>query len=109
MSTAILQEIRLKRRLWAKCKRCPTLQNKEEYSKTVKSLQYKIRRAKKGWEQELAEENTNPRKLYSYLRTKTGSRVGVGPLKVEGETVTSDAGMAEALNTYFGSVFSERR
>ena len=107
MTTEILQEVRLKRRLWAKHKRSPTTQNKEEYKKVERSLQYKIRRAKKNWEQELALDQNNPRKFYSYLRSKTGSRVGVGPLKVDGETVTGNEEMAEALNNYFGSVFQK--
>ena len=109
MTTEILQEVRLKRRLWAKHKRSPTTQNKEEYKKVERSLQYKIRRAKKNWEQELALDQNNPRKFYSYLRSKTGSRVGVGPLKVDGETVTGNEEMAEALNNSFVFSVSEGR
>ena len=33
--------------------------------------------------------------------------MGVGPLKVDGETVTGNEEMAEALNNYFGSVFQK--
>ena len=104
LTTALLQDIRQKRRLWAKCRKSPTQENKNQYSKAEKDVQKKIRKAKRTVEQSLAAEN-NSKKFYSYIRSKTTTRTGVGPLNVDGRTVSDCGEMAEVLNNYFGSVF----
>ena len=107
LSAALLQEIRRKRRLWGKCKRCPTQENKEEYKRAEKTVQQKIRRAKQKVEQRLASEGEDCKKFYSYMKTKTSTRTGVGPLKDGGVTVSENASMAEVLNRYFSTVFQQ--
>jgi ribonuclease P/MRP protein subunit RPP40 len=44
--------------------------------------------------------------LNSYLKNKTSNRVSVGPLKDGDRLVTDDSEMAEMLNNYFCSVFT---
>ena len=107
MTVSLLQEIRQKRRLWAKYKRSPTDQNKESYSRAEKTIHKKIKKAKKNYEQGLSKDKTDSKKFYSYMRSKTGNRVDVGPLKVDGTTVADSKGMADKLNEYFGSVFQQ--
>jgi hypothetical protein len=67
-----------------------------------------IRNAKRNFEKRLAGNNGgNNRPFYAYIKRKTKSRPGIGPLKNEKkETVTEDQGMAELLNNFFGSVFT---
>ena len=105
LTTALLQEIRQKRRIWAKFRRRPTQENKDQYTEAEKGVRKKIRKAKRTVEQDLAANASNSKKFYSYIRSKTSTRTGVGPLNVEGKTVTDSGEMAEALNNYFGSVF----
>ena len=105
LSVSLLQEIRHKRRLWAKYRRSPTQENKDQYCEAEKSVQKKIRKAKRAVEQDLAANTSDSKKFYSYIRSKTSTRTGVGPLNVHGKTVTDSGEMAEALNDYFGSVF----
>jgi hypothetical protein len=67
-----------------------------------------IRNAKRNVEKRLAGNNGgNNRPFYAYIKRKTKSRSGIGPLKNEKkETATEDQGMAELLNNFFGSVFT---
>ena len=105
MSTEILREIRQKRRLWNKYKRSPTDENLATFNTTQKTLQKKIRAAKRSAERRLARNTEDSKPFYSYMRSKTGTRTGVGPIKVNGRTLVQDKDMAEELNSYFGSVF----
>ena len=56
----------------------------------------------------LAKCNGNSKPFYSYLKNKTQSRSGIGPIKKEDDTLTSNLNeMAEILNKFFSSVFSD--
>ena len=47
------------------------------------------------------------RQFFSYVKTKTKSRAGVGPLRDETDrTVSGDKEMSELLNAFFASVFT---
>ena len=50
----------------------------------------------------------NPKAFYGYMKKKTGNKVNVGPLKdSSGQLVTDDKLMAEQLNLFFCSVFTQ--
>ena len=51
-------------------------------------------------------QDKNKRAFTSYVRSKTKSRVAVGPLKEDGKVISSDRGMAGILNNFFSSVFT---
>lgn len=53
-----------------------------------------------------AKKNGNNRPLNSYIRSKTKSRVSVGPLKHSGDLVMDNTLVATILNNQFSSVFS---
>ncbi len=106
LSVDLLRLIRLKRRLWTKYKRSPTAENLEEYKKMEKTTGKQIKYVKKQVERRVAE-SKDKKIFYSYLKTKTKSRAGVGPICVEGQILTENVEIAEALNDYFGSVFRE--
>jgi hypothetical protein len=105
VSNDILQLIRKKRRLWKKAKYGQAV---AEYEAVSKELKRKIRSAKRTIEKKLANTTTNnKRPFYNYVKKKTRSSEGVGPLKSAcGETITDEAAMAEELNHCFSNVFT---
>ena len=68
-----------------------------------------VRLAKRNSERKLAKDaKKNPKAFYGYLKKKTGNRVSVGPLKdSSGNLITDDKLMAEQLNLFFCSVFTQ--
>lgn len=108
MTTELLREIRRKRNLWKKFKTSPTQENQQVYKEAEKTLYKKIRKAKKSAEQRIAADSSNSKPFFSYIRGKMKSRSGVGPLLVEGRTITDSKEMAEELNSYFATVFNRR-
>jgi hypothetical protein len=68
-----------------------------------------IRTAKQKMEDKLAfENNGNSKPFFAYLKSQLKSKVPVGPLKnSNGEQVADKKGMADLLNSYFSSVFSD--
>ena len=67
-----------------------------------------VRNAKRNFKKKLARNNGNSKPFYSYLKNKTQARSDIGPLSKEDDTLTSNASeMAEILNKFFSSVFSE--
>ena len=77
----------------------------DRYKATEKECKKAMRRAKKLFKSSIAR-NGNKRPFNSYIKSKTKSRVSVGPLKSGGELVTENTQMATILNNQFGAVFS---
>ena len=73
-----------------------------------KTVQKGIRKAKRKFEKNLAKQaKKKPKDFYMYLNSKSSNRTRVGPLD-NGDTVTSDDGeMANLLNDFFSSVFTQ--
>ena len=105
MNQQILREIRKRKRMWKSNK---DGRRYEEQSRLVKKL---IRNAKRKLERRLADGvGGNNRPFYSYVRSRTKNRVGVGPLKDRsGQLVSGNKEMATMLNDYFSSVFTAER
>jgi hypothetical protein len=105
VSNDILQLIRKKRRLWKKAKYGQAV---AEYKTVSEELKRKIRSPKRSMEKKLANTTTNnKRPFYNYVKKKTRSNEGVGPLKSAcGKTITDEAAMAEELNHCFSNVFT---
>jgi Reverse transcriptase (RNA-dependent DNA polymerase)/Endonuclease-reverse transcriptase len=106
MTRDILRTVRRKRRMWKK----ESGRNvSAEYKNVEKQVRNMIRHAKRNLERKLATENNgNSKPFYAYLKSKTKSRMPVGPLKDNnGNAVTDKKKMAEMLNSYFSSVFSQ--
>ncbi|XP_050791465.1 uncharacterized protein LOC127040991 [Gopherus flavomarginatus] len=83
---------------------------KDEYRKITQECRGKIRKAKAQNELKLAMGiKGNKKTFYQYIRSKRKTKDRVGPLLNEdGETVTGDLEMAEMLNDFFVSVFTEK-
>ena len=105
MTSEVLRELRKKRRLWKKAKNGG---NKEEYEQAAKRVKNLIRSAKRSLEKKLAsEKDGNKKPFFKYIKKKTRSKVGIGPItKESGELATEGEEMAEELNKYFSSVFT---
>ena len=67
-----------------------------------------MKNAKRGMEKRLANSgNSNARNFANYIKSKTKSRTGIGPLKdPDGRLVTNDKEISEKLNKFFASVFT---
>ena len=100
MSGEILREVRRKRRLWKKARNGL---GREEYDLAAKRVKNLIRNAKRSLEKKLATDKyQNSKPFFNYVKKKTSSKVAVGPLiNRQGEMVSSEADIAEELNTYF--------
>ncbi|XP_065440587.1 mitoferrin-1 isoform X1 [Chrysemys picta bellii] len=83
---------------------------KDEYRQTTQECRGKIRKAKAQNELKLATGiKGNKKTFYQYIRSKRKTKDRVGPLlSEEGETVTGNLEMAEMLNDFFVSVFTEK-
>ena len=69
----------------------------------------KVRNAKRGEEKRLANSNdNNGRKFAAHIKSKTKTSITIGPLKKsDGTLLTEDLAMAEELNKFFASVFTQ--
>jgi hypothetical protein len=108
LSRDIIKLIRQKKSAWKEAKYHNAGPQLERYKRLEKEVANKIRNAKRKIERELAFGNDkNGKKFSSYVKSKTKSRTGIGPLRAEDGTITADGGkMANTLNEYFSSVFS---
>ena len=77
----------------------------DRYMSTAKECKKAIRKAKKKFETNIANKG-NKRPFNSYIKSKTKSRVSVGPLKQGEDLITDNRDMATILNDQFGSVFT---
>jgi len=105
LTPQIMAAIQRKHRLWKNAKRG---RGKEEYEAADKEVKRLVRNAKRNFEKRLACGNGgNSRPFYAYIKQRTKTRLGIGPLKNDKkETVSEDQGMAELLNNFFSSVFT---
>jgi hypothetical protein len=80
-----------------------------EYREIEKETAKKIRNAKRKLEKDLVSgEDKNNRKFARYIKSKTKSRTTVGPLiDKDRKLVTGEKEMAEVLNKFFASVFTQ--
>jgi hypothetical protein len=80
----------------------------ENYKRVEKDVKNKIRNAKRKMERDLAfGEDKNRKKFSNYVKSKTKSKTSVGPIKSNTGELTSDKqAMANILNGFFASVFT---
>ena len=79
-----------------------------KYKEIERELFYATRRAKRQRENVIATEGKkNPRQFYAHLKSVTKGRSTVGPLKDNGQVLSSNKDMASLLNEYFTEVFTE--
>ena len=82
MTSEVLRELRKKRRLW---KKVSNGGSKEEYEQAAKKVKNMIRSAKRCMEKRLASERDgNKKPFFNYIKRKTKSRAGIGPIAERG-------------------------
>ena len=104
----LVRLVRRKKRAWKLTKTHGTLENLNNYKQLEKEVIVKLKNAKRGMEKKLANSVENNAKTFAtYIKSKTKSHTGVGPLKEPGgRLITDDKEMAEKLNSFFASVFT---
>ena len=105
MTKTVKRLVRLKQRQYNLYQQDRSIANYDQFKKTEKLCKKAVRSAKRKFEQSIAN-NGNKRPFNSYIKSKTSSRVNIGPLKVNGDLITDNSEMASALNTAFSSVFT---
>ena len=111
MNQNIMRMLRRKRRLWRAYSGegyyRQDYQDYLAYQEVQKELKKMIRKAKRKLEKDLARKaKKNPKKFFSYMKSKTANRVSVGPLVGEGGMVTDSKEMAGILNAQYTGVFT---
>ena len=113
MTRNVLRLIRKKRRVWRWYSTSNYSSKDYEEFKAYRKIQDQVKKAvrlaKRNFERKLAKDaKKNPKAFYSYMKRKTSNSVAVGPLRdSSGQLVTDDRLMAEQLNQFFCSVFTE--
>jgi len=109
MTREILRLIRKKRRKWRDVKSAASTEEMREYKELEKETAKKIRNAKRKLERDLANgSDKNNRKFARYIKSKTKSHTTVGPLlDKNNKLVTDEKEMADELNAFFSSVFTQ--
>lgn len=108
MKRNILRGIKRRGRLWRNYVERPTHENRCLYIKQRNQTCAEIKGAKRDFEFKLADNiKEDPKSFYAYVRTKSKSKSGIGPLKDEnGRVIDGNDVMAQLLNNYFSSVFT---
>ena len=101
--------VRKKQRLFNKYKRTKRPADWDKYMKAAKKARSTCKQACDKFINEnfLSEHKSNPKKFYSYIKSKKQDNIGITSLLSNGDTFTSDIEIAKILNNQFLSVFSE--
>jgi len=78
-----------------------------EYARARNQARWACRKMKKEFEKKIAQDSkTNPKTFYKYVNSKLKTRTGIADLDTEDGKATTDTQKAEALNSFFTSVFT---
>ncbi|XP_063954973.1 uncharacterized protein LOC135153949 [Lytechinus pictus] len=97
-----------KSHLWDKYRKSRSRYYYDRYREVSNELRSLTRQLRKDHEDDLISNiGSNPKGFWNYASHKKKARVGIGDLNNDdGSPIHSDQGKAEALNTYFASVFT---
>ena len=100
MDINISRLVRIKQRLYNTYMKSKDNSDFERFKECEKLVNTSIRQAKRKFEKNLSMKE-NKKALNSYIRTKTNSRAGVGPLKKDGKLVSDNKTNTNILNSFF--------
>ncbi|KAL8591660.1 hypothetical protein ACOMHN_056776 [Nucella lapillus] len=108
MDHKTLESVRKKHRLFRRWQQTREKGDYTAYLKARNKASRECRKAKRNLEATVAAEaKNNPKVFWSYVKSKTTTRSGIGDLKKEnGSKTTSDQEKAKLLNNFFHSVFT---
>ena len=107
-SKSIDKAIKAKQQAFAKFKHSKSRSDYANYAAKRNNVKCKIRSTRKCFEQSLLVKlRSNPKALYSYIKSKQKICPSIGPLeKSDGSLTVDDEETAEALNQFFESTFT---
>ena len=105
LTSGVKRLVNRKQRLWKRFTKNRNNANFESYKSAEKLCKKGVQSAKRNFEKKLAKSG-NKRPFNAYIKSKSKVKGNIGPLKVGGNLVTSNVGMAQELNQFFTSVFS---
>ena len=105
----IAKKIQERQRAYKYSKLYPTEENIKIHKQQCRNVTKAIRRAKLDNEQRVANAaKANPKVFYAHVNSRKPIKSSIGPLKdSQGNVISCDEGMAELLNEYFASVYTE--
>jgi hypothetical protein len=100
MNKRIAKGIKRRNKSWRKFNGWPSNDARKQYNKSRNKVTSDIRKAKRRYEEKLATKiNENPKLFYSYVRSKSKTKVRVGPLLDDvGSLVDDNKGISMILN-----------
>ncbi|XP_066931168.1 uncharacterized protein [Clytia hemisphaerica] len=101
--------VRKKQRLYNRYKRTKQSADWNKYIKAAKKARLTCKQTCDKFINDnfLSEHKSNPKKFYSYIKSKKQDNIGITSLLSNGNTFTDDTQIAKILNNQFLSVFSE--
>ena len=109
ITKGIKRKINKRNYLWKKFRNYATYENESKYKTSRNQVTASIRKAKREFELKIAQQiQEDPKAFYSYVRSKSKTKVKVGPLKDQDGNVVSDSkGMSTIFSDYFSTVFTK--
>ena len=109
MTRACKREIRKKKRAYNRARRSGTTHDWEYFRSAASNAKKSCRQAYNSFVRDSVSPNIkhNPKRFFSYIKSKKCDNVGVSPLRDQGSTYISDSEKARILNNQFASVFSK--
>ena len=102
----LLKLTRKKERLWKEYLNYKDIESFTKYKICEKECKKAIRNAKRNYEKKIANDS-NLKTFNAYVKKKTKNKTSVGPLLVDKKIISDNSEIANALNDYFCSVFSQ--
>ena len=106
MTRKVKNLVNRKQSRWKRFTKNRTDENFAMYKLAEKQCKRGVSEAKRRFERNMADDG-NKRPFTAYIKSKTRARVNVGPLKVNGSTVSNNQEMSVILNDFFVSVFTK--
>ena len=108
MKSRIRKMIKARDRAWKRYCEKPSYENHQTYKIRRNGVTKEIRRAKRDFEIKIAENiKEDPKTFYAYVKSKSKTIASIGPLKWKEKIIEEEEEMADVLNEYFASVFTE--
>jgi predicted transcriptional regulator len=109
LTNRVFEKLRTKKQAFQKWRNSHSSSDYKNYAKARNQAKNECRIAERDFERKLANEaKSNPKAFFKYAQSKIKTRSTICDLmKSDGTLTTTDGEKADALNTYFASVFTD--